>query len=59
MGPKVRAAIDFLDAGGTRAIITSAPLLVQAVKERNVGTQVVVPARTHRSREDALVGPAT
>lgn len=58
MGPKVRAAIDFLDAGGVRAVITSAPLLVPAVKDGTVGTQVVVPAREARRGERALAGPA-
>jgi len=58
MGPKVRAAIDFLDAGGSRAIITSAPLLVRAIADPSAGTQVVVPIRMRRP-DDALVGPAT
>jgi len=58
MGPKVRAAIDFLDAGGSRAIITSAPLLVRAIADPSAGTQVVVPSRMRRP-DDALVGPAT
>lgn len=41
MGPKVRAAIHFLQSGGKRAIITSVDNLVPAVQEGNRGTQVV------------------
>ena len=40
MGPKIRAAIDFLSRGGRRAIITSAANLVGAVLE-NQGTHIV------------------
>jgi len=39
MGPKVRAAIEFLEAGGRRAIITSAELLPEAVAGR-AGTRI-------------------
>ncbi|HLJ66598.1 MAG TPA: carbamate kinase [Chloroflexota bacterium] len=50
MGPKVRAAIDFLDAGGDRAIITNVSNLVEAVHGDRTGTQVVhdvqAPPRT-------------
>lgn len=48
MGPKVRAAIDFLESGGDRVIITSPANLVPAVNGLTVGTQVV------RSRAAAL-----
>ncbi len=43
MGPKVEAAIDFVEGGGTRAIITSAPRLADAVAGQG-GTQVVKSA---------------
>lgn len=51
MGPKVRAAVAFLEEGGTRAIITSPRRLVSAVSGHRVGTQVVhnVAAKTERS----------
>lgn len=41
MGPKVEAALDFLDAGGERAIITSATHLGDAMARPDIGTQVV------------------
>ena len=41
MGPKVKAAVDFLEARGDRAIITSAANLIPAVNGLNTGTQVV------------------
>lgn len=44
MGPKVRAAIQFLESGGRRAIITSTALLVEAMHDASVGTQVVSDA---------------
>jgi carbamate kinase len=40
MGPKVRAAIAFVEAGGRRTIITSASRMVEAVTHGNVGTHV-------------------
>ena len=40
MGPKVRAAIDFVEAGGQSAIITHAATLKEAV-DGDVGTQIV------------------
>jgi carbamate kinase len=40
MGPKIRAAIDFVEAGGQAAIITHAATLRQAV-EGEVGTHIV------------------
>lgn len=39
MGPKIEAAIDFLERGGTRAIITSSSRLTSAIDGR-VGTQI-------------------
>lgn len=59
MGPKVRAAIDFLNAGGTRAIITSSPLMAEAVRDTSAGTQVVVPGRMRSGTAGTLVRPAT
>lgn len=52
MGPKVRAAIDFLGAGGSRAIITTASHLVEAVGGADVGTQILVD--TPASKDVAL-----
>jgi carbamate kinase len=49
MGPKARAVIQFLEAGGERAIITSVDNLMSAVDDRSIGTQVVgqLPTRGH------------
>jgi carbamate kinase len=41
MGPKIRAALEFIADGGGRAIITSPARLKEAVANRSVGTQVV------------------
>jgi carbamate kinase len=43
MGPKVEAALRFLDAGGARAVITSLEQIADAVERDDVGT-VAVPA---------------
>jgi carbamate kinase len=40
MGPKIEAAIEFLENGGKRAIITSQEMLVSAIKG-DAGTQIV------------------
>ncbi|MGI8828016.1 MAG: carbamate kinase [Chloroflexota bacterium] len=40
MGPKVRAALNFVEEGGETAIITSAGNLVAAVVQENVGTRI-------------------
>jgi carbamate kinase len=40
MGPKVEAAIEFLENGGKRAIITSQEMLVSAL-QGCAGTQIV------------------
>jgi carbamate kinase len=40
MGPKVRSALEFLDAGGERVIITTPDRLVSAVEDRIGGTQI-------------------
>ena len=41
MGPKIRAALDFLEGGGRRAVITSAGLLAAAAEGRpGVGTSI-------------------
>jgi carbamate kinase len=45
MGPKVRSAIEFLETGGRRVIITSAENLVRSVVDTMVGTQIMgIPA---------------
>jgi carbamate kinase len=49
MGPKVEAAVDFLESGGDRAIITSTERLVRAMDSRRVGTQVVATIGARRS----------
>jgi carbamate kinase len=59
MGPKVRAAIQFLEAGGRRAIITSAPLLVRAITDTSAGTQIRAPERVSSAARDALASRAT
>jgi len=40
MGPKIEAAIDFLEAGGKRVIISDATMLLDACKG-NVGTHIL------------------
>jgi carbamate kinase len=40
MGPKIQAAIDFLEHGGERAIVTQPELLTQAIRGE-AGTQIV------------------
>jgi carbamate kinase len=40
MGPKIQAALLFLEGGGREAIITDAPNLVRAVEGR-AGTHIV------------------
>jgi carbamate kinase len=57
MGPKVRSAIEFLEAGGRRVIITSADNLVRAVNDTSVGTQIArAPVPT--ARKGSLVEQA-
>jgi carbamate kinase len=41
MGPKVRSAIEFLQAGGDRVVITSAENLAAAVDDTSIGTQIL------------------
>jgi carbamate kinase len=41
MGPKIEAAIQFLEAGGKEVIITSIPKAYDSVKKRNAGTRIV------------------
>jgi carbamate kinase len=53
MGPKVQAAIQFLHAGGTRAVITSPARIADALEDRGVGTQVF--ARVGASRGASAV----
>jgi carbamate kinase len=42
MGPKIEAAIQFLESGGKEVIITSIPKAYQAVKKRTAGTRIVL-----------------
>ncbi len=58
MGPKIRAAIEFVGQGGERAIITSPGRLIEAVGDRTVGTQVVATADT-ATADTASVAPAS
>ena len=46
MGPKVTAAVHFLEAGGARAIITSAERLADAVAGTPGAGTVLVPERS-------------
>ena len=48
MGPKVRAGIEFVEAGGHDVLITSAPKLAGAVGGR-AGTRIVADARPRRA----------
>ncbi len=40
MGPKIEAAITFLESGGTEVIITSIPKAYEAVMKRTAGTRI-------------------
>ena len=42
MGPKIEAAIQFLESGGKEVIITSIPKAYDAVKKRTAGTRIVL-----------------
>jgi carbamate kinase len=42
MGPKIEAAIQFLESGGKEVIITSIPNAYEAVKKRTAGTRIVL-----------------
>jgi carbamate kinase len=53
MGPKVEAALRFLDAGGTEAIVTSPEGLVAALEGRDVGTRIARAIRAPRRRSRA------
>jgi carbamate kinase len=44
MGPKIEAALEFLEAGGRFAIVTSPELLAAALRGR-AGTQILPPPR--------------
>ena len=64
MGPKVEAALRFVDGGGGQAIVTSSDLMAAALSGADVGTRVVGSVRegvrrrsgrgSHRSRTVAL-----
>jgi carbamate kinase len=59
MGPKVQAAIDFLEAGGDRVIITSPDNLIAAVNGITIGTQIVRSGEVAVSMKRGLAGHAT
>jgi len=42
MGPKIEAAIQFLESGGKEVIITSIPKAYEAVKKKTAGTRIVL-----------------
>lgn len=42
MGPKIEAAIQFLESGGKEVIITSIPKAFEAVKKRTAGTRILL-----------------
>ena len=42
MGPKIEAAMQFLESGGREVIITSIPKAYDAVKEKTAGTRIVL-----------------
>jgi carbamate kinase len=42
MGPKIEAAIQFLESGGKEVIITSIPKAYDAVKRKTAGTRIVL-----------------
>ena len=50
MGPKVEAALRFLDAGGSEVIVTSPNHLVAALAEHDEGTHIVSGPHTARQR---------
>lgn len=54
MGPKVRAAIRFIEGGGRRTIITSANRMVDAVTRGDVGTHVYARVPEQAERGGAL-----
>jgi carbamate kinase len=49
MGPKVRAGIEFVEAGRGEVVITSPGKLAAAVQGR-AGTRIVAAARPRRAR---------
>jgi carbamate kinase len=49
MGPKVEAAVDFVESGGDRTIITSTEKLVRAMDSRRIGTQIVAEVSARRA----------
>lgn len=58
MGPKVKAALDFLESGGDRVIITSAANLIPAVNGLTTGTQVVRSREAAANLQRSLAGHA-
>jgi carbamate kinase len=54
MGPKVQAALQFIAAGGSEAIVTSPDRLLAAIERHDEGTRIVGAARAARRRGRAL-----
>lgn len=52
MGPKIEAALEFLRAGGHRAVVTSPERIADAVRGR-AGTVILPPARRRATRREA------
>jgi carbamate kinase len=59
MGPKVQSAVDFLEAGGKRVVITSPPHLIAAVNGVTTGTQIVRSQGTTSAPPRDLVSRTT
>jgi carbamate kinase len=49
MGPKIQAAVEFLEGGGREVIITSPEALTKAMEGR-AGTRIIAEADPVRSR---------
>jgi carbamate kinase len=59
MGPKVQAAVDFIEAGGDRVIITSPANLIAAVNGLATGTQIVRSRAATAGSPGGMAGHAT
>jgi len=59
MGPKVRAAIGFLEAGGERVVITTANHLVAAVEGGTIGTQIYAEQKSSKASRPVASGRAS
>jgi len=52
MGPKIKAALEFLRDGGRRALVTS-PELISAALRGKAGTYILPPAAATRRQRTA------